>query len=109
MDQTRLPGGSGGAQEDLEQLRDAVAELQRLKISVVAGAGAATPIAVAGIVTTDTLVAVHRHVDPGAATTAAVVDHTTGATIPSDGNIQLTGASNVNAGDRLVVYWYDKA
>jgi hypothetical protein len=104
-----LPGGAGGASEDFDVLAGAVAELQRMRVTVVAGAGANTNIAVAGIVMADTLLSVLRHIDSGAATTASVVDHTAQAAITSDGNIQVTVATNINAGDRLVVTWFDKA
>lgn len=100
---TGLPGPTAGGLEAV------LGELQRLKTVVVAGANANTNIAIAGIVTSDTLQSVLRHVDPGAATTAAVVDHTAQASITSNGNIQVTVATNTNAGDRLVVTYWDKA
>lgn len=83
----------GGRMPDLSQV-------------VVAGAGANTNIAIAGIKTSDQIVSVLRFLDPGVTTTAAVVDHTAQASITSDGNLQVTVATNTNANDRLVVtYW----
>jgi hypothetical protein len=104
-----VPSTRAGSRPSQEGVAAAVSELQRLKITVVAGAGANTNIAVAGIATTDTLLAVHRHIDPAATSTAAVVDHTAQASITSAGNVQVSVATNTNAGDRLVIYWYDKA
>lgn len=97
----------------LEQLQDAVIEtvvavkeLQRLKIDVVTGAGAATPIALAAITTSDTIVAALLFKDPAASTTASVVKLT--PSIPSNGNVQFAEATNAAAGDRVVVVWFDK-
>lgn len=98
----------------LEQLQDAVIEtvlavkeLQRLRVTVIAGAGAATPIALAGIATTDTIVAALLFKDPATiASTAAVAALT--ASIPSAGNVQFVQATNAEAGDRVVVCWFDK-
>ena len=77
-----------------------------LKRAVVAGAGANTNIAVTGLKTNDLIFSVLRVVDPGATTTASVVDHTAQASIFSDGNLRVSVATNVNAGDRLVVDYY---
>lgn len=104
-----VPTTRAGSRPSQEGVAAAVSELQRLKCTVVAGANANTDITVTGITTSDTLLAVHRHVDPAASTTAAVVDHTSVASITAAGKIQCTNATNTNAGDRLVVWWYDKS
>jgi hypothetical protein len=97
----------------LEQLQDAVIEtvvavkeLQRLRVDVVTGAGAATPIALAGIVTTDTILVALLFKDPAASATASVVKLT--PSIPSAGNVQFVEATNAAAGDRVVIAWWDK-
>lgn len=84
----------------------AVQELQRLRVDVVAGADAATPIALAGIATTDTVLVALLIKDPAAATTASVVKLT--PSIPSAGNVQFVQATNAAAGDRVIVAWFDK-
>lgn len=94
-------------QDALIQAIAAVKELQRLKVDVLTGAGAATPIALAAIVTTDTILAALLIKDPGASTTASVVKLT--PSIPSAGNVQFVEATNAAAGDRVIVAWYDKA
>lgn len=85
----------------------AVQELQRLKVDVVAGAGAATPIALAAITTSDTILAALLFKDPAATTTASVTKLT--PSIPSNGNVQFAEATNAASGDRVVVAWYDKS
>lgn len=82
----------------------AIQELQRLKVTVVAGAAAVTDIAVAGILTTDTLVAVLHEDGTSGVTQSNLVSE---ASITSAGNIQL--ATTATTGDKLVVYWFDKA
>lgn len=94
-------------QTALLQVIAAVQELQRLKVDVVAGANAATPIALAGIATVDTILVALLIKDPAAATTAAVVKLT--PSIPSAGNVQFVEATNAAAGDRVIVAWYDKS
>lgn len=94
-------------QSALLQVIAAVGELQRLRVDVVAGAAAATPIALAGIAVTDTILVALLVKDPGAATTASVVKLT--PSIPSAGNVQFVEQTNVAAGDRVIVAWYDKA
>lgn len=107
---TTDPASQRGAQEAMQdaliQTKAAVLELQRLKVDVVTGAGAATPIALAGIVTTDTILVALLIKDPGASTTASVVKLT--PSIPSGGNVQFVEATNAAAGDRVIVAWYDK-
>lgn len=93
-------------QDALIQSIAAVQELQRLKVSVLTGAGAATPIALATIATTDTILGALLFKDPAATTTATVVALT--PSIPSAGNVQFVEATNAAAGDRVVVLWYDK-
>lgn len=83
-------------------LGNALGELQRLKVSVATGAGASTNIAVAGIVTTDTLISV---IEVPAATTT-LVDRTSTTTITSSGNIQCSASTS---GNQVLVYWFDKA
>lgn len=109
MSLNTVPATRAGSRTSQEGVAAAVSELQRLKTVVVAGAAADTNIAIAGIALTDTLLSVHRHIDSGATTTAAVVDHTAQASITSAGNIRVSVQTNVNAGDRLVVMYYDKA
>jgi hypothetical protein len=107
---TADPASQRPAQEAIQdaviQAVAAVQELQRLKVNVLAGAGAATPIALAGIATTDTILAALLFKDPAASTTASVVALT--ASIPSAANVQFVEATNAAAGDRVVVLWYDK-
>ena|ERR1044072_8472824 len=81
-------------------------ELQGLKINVVAGAGANTNIAVTGIVTTDTLLAVLQF-EPDDGTSSTMITNRTGTTsITSAGNIQCTVST---ASKQLLVVWYDKS
>jgi hypothetical protein len=84
----------------------AVKELQRLKVDVLTGAGAATPIALAAIATSDTILVALLFKDPAASTTASIVKLT--PSIPSAGNVQFVEATNAAAGDRIMVAWYDK-
>lgn len=93
-------------QDALIQTVAAVQELQRLKVDVLTGANAATPIALTGIATADTILAALLFKDPAASTTASVVKLT--PSIPSAGNVQFVEATNAAAGDRVVVWWYDK-
>lgn len=81
-------------------------ELQGLKVAVLAGAGAATPIALAGIGLDDTILAGLLFKDPGSAAAPAVVKLT--PSIPSAGNVQFVEATNASANDRVVVLWFDK-
>lgn len=90
-----------------DSLAQALGEVQRIKFNILTGAGAATPIALGGIVTADTIVVAFVVKDPGAATTASLVPLT--PTIPSNGNVQFAEATNVAAGDRVLVVWFDKA
>ena len=94
-------------QDGLIQTIAAVQELQRLRVDVVTGAGAATPIALAAITTVDSILVALLIKDPAAATTASVVKLT--PSIPSNGNVQFVEATNAAAGDRVIVAWYDKA
>lgn len=86
---------------------DILRELQGLKFAVVTGATAATNIAVSGITTADTLVAVIGIDGDNATLSLTVVPYTTEASITSNGNIQLS-LSNTST-YRLVVIWFDKA
>ena len=85
-----------------------IGELQGLTVSTAAGVGANTNIAVSGIATEDTLIAVLVFKDPAAATQAAIVNETATSSITSAGNIQSTNATNVAANDRLVIIWFNK-
>lgn len=67
--------------------------------SLVAGAAAATDIAIVGIKTTDELIKVVEH----DATSALPTDRLSEASITSDGNIQLSTTST--ATDTLDVMW----
>lgn len=87
------------------EIAAAIRELQGLRFTLVAGAAAATNIAVAGIAVADTLVSVLRFdVDT---TLRDITDVTSEAAIRSAGNIQLT--TTVTTGDKLLVIWIDKA
>ena len=72
-----------------------------IKSAVVAGAGADTDIAIAGILTTDTIVAVLELVGGGVDVTDAN-DRTSTTSITSDGNIQCSVATT---GDKLWVLY----
>lgn len=89
---------SGLALDEATDLITAITELQGLKVDVVAGAGAATPIALAGILTTDTILAVLMFA-------AGVPTKRVDFSIPSNGNIQIAGATTGNV---LVVLWWNK-
>lgn len=89
-----------------EEMRSAIYELQRLKFTVVAGAGAATNIAVAGIATEDTLVAVIRLDRDATAANINMSNLIAEASITSAGNIQ--NSTTVTTGDALMVVWFDK-
>ena len=78
-----------------EGLRSAVKELQGLKQVVVAGAGANTNIAIAGIKTTDVLIGVVE-----VPANAALVDRKAATSITGAGNIQCTAST---AGNQLLV------
>jgi hypothetical protein len=110
LDDTDIPSQLPVEEEEQSALLQAIAavqELQRLKVDVVAGAAAATPIALAGITTQDTVLAALLIKDPGAASAASVVKLT--PSLPSNGNVQFVEATNAAAGDRVIVAWYDKA
>ena len=84
--------GDGSAAKMIE-------ELQSLTVEVLAGAGADTDIAVAGIKTTDTILSCIEYV-------AGVPTDRTGATsITSAGNIQVSVATT---GNQLVLMYYVK-
>jgi hypothetical protein len=84
----------------------AIQELQRLKFSVVAGSTAVANIAVTGILTEDTIVAVLRLDRDATAANINLADVTSEASITSNGNIQLTTTNTT--GDTLVVVWFNK-
>ncbi len=97
--------GQGLAHINNQTLRAILVELQGLKFTVVAGAGADTNIAIAGIKTVDTLLFVLA-LDPDNGTPAdQVVDQTANTSITSDGNIQCT---NDTTGYDVVVVYRDK-
>ncbi len=75
-----------------------------LQVSVVAGDTATTNIPVTGILLTDEIIAVARHIGAGTDVTD-VTDITSEASITSDGNIQLD-TTNTSA-DKLQVFWVD--
>lgn len=98
-----------------ESIRDAVKELQSLKVAVVAGAAADTNIALAGADTNDLIVSVLRFTtgdvvtESGAPDTTAtavldVTDLTAEAAITSAGQMQL--ADTDTTGDKLVVIYF---
>jgi hypothetical protein len=98
----RAGGGSGLHGDSVVQLARALAELQGLKVSVAAGAGANTNIAVAGIATEDTVAAVVQQ----DTTTMAIEAHAGVVTVFSAGNIRSTVST---VGKTLVVVWYNKS
>lgn len=74
--------------------------------AVVAGANANTNIAVAGLKTTDKIVSVTEYAGPGeAAGQPAATDRTAQASIPSNGNLRVSVATNTSADRRLHVQW----
>lgn len=87
-------------------LKAALGEMQRLKSAVVDGAADAVDIAVSGIATTDTLVAVTRF-EISTGNVVDVSDVTGEAAITSAGNIQLDTTDTT--GDRLQVLYFDAA
>lgn len=96
-----------------DDLVAAIKELQRLSFSVVAGNTATTNIAVTGIATEDTIVAVLRAdvaADTGTSATGNKVQAlsavTSEASITSAGNIQLSTTDTT--GDTLIVVWFNK-
>ncbi len=89
-------GGNGFQGTGTGSAAKMIKELQGLTIEAVAGAGADTDIAVTGIDTTDTLVAVINVTDG---------DNPAGISVTSTGNIQST---ETTAGDTLTVYWFQK-
>lgn len=82
-------------------------ELQGLKMEVLVGAGAGANIAVPAITAVDTILGAVLIKDPGAAATAAVTKLTPNA--PTAGNVSFVEATNAAAGDRILMFWYDKA
>lgn len=93
-----------------QYLGEVLRELQGIKTAVVAGAAANTDIAVAGIATEDTIIAVTEHAAPEeAAGIAAAFDRTAQTTIPSNGNIRVSVATNTNAQRRLHVLYFDRS
>lgn len=94
------------------ELAQALKELQGLSFSVIAGGGAAADLAVAGLGADDTIVAGLLVKDPSVATQASVVKLTPSALtnpgIPSAGNARFVEATNVTAGDRVIVVWLNK-
>lgn len=75
-----------------------------LKITLAAGAGANTNIAISGIATEDTLLSVMELT--AAAAIESCADVTSIASITSAGNIQLTSSSSSN---QLIVIWLDNS
>jgi hypothetical protein len=106
---------AGLAEGESEALKAVLDELQSilggLHVDVVAGAASGVNIAVAGIDTTDQLVAVLQFdlaVDTGSGATGNKVQNVTkpAATIFNTGNIRLTSVDAT--GDVLVVVWVAK-
>lgn len=100
--------GNLDALSDGSYLDQLIGELQGLTVSTAAGVAANTNIAVSGIATEDTLIAVLVFKNPAATTTAAIVNETATSSITSAGNIQSTNATNADANDRLVIIWFNK-
>lgn len=86
-------------------LYNVLRELQGLSFTVVNGANADTNIAVSGIVTTDTLLAVLEFTISGG-NLNGINNKTSTSSITSAGNIQCTDST---ATSRLIVVWYNKA
>lgn len=107
IDLSGLPEGTE------ELLLKALHELQSLKIAIVAGAGVATNITIAGLKTTDTILSVIRFdvaADTGTSATgnkvAGVSDLTAEASIPTATHLQL--GTTDTTGDTLLVHYYSK-
>lgn len=98
MEVLTVAGQSGLALDEASDLIAAITELQGLRVDVVAGAGANTNIPITGILTTDTLLAVLMFA-------AGVPTKRSDASITSNGNIQVVGATTGNV---LVVFWFNK-
>lgn len=100
-----------GAEPSGRYLIQLLRELQGLKFAVVAGSLANTNQAVAGIGVEDTIVGAVEVADPGAALgTAVLVDRTGVASIPVDGSVAFSVATNGSgAGARVLVAWMDKS
>lgn len=92
------PASQKGSQESVKA---AVKELQRLKQVVVAGAAAATNIAIAGIAVADVIVGCIEF-KPA---TPAILQRT--ATVTSAGNIQIAGVDTTSS--QLLVTYFDVA
>lgn len=86
--------------ERTSNVNHAIAELQALQTATVAGAAAATNIAISGITTQDTIESVVEFA------AGVPTDRTAEASITSDGNIQLSTTDTT--GDVLLVRWYQK-
>lgn len=95
-----LPAGAGAG-----GLLGLLTELQGLTFTSVAGAGTATNIAVSGIATEDTLLAV-IHFQTTTYTPSTILNLVAEATITSAGNIQLSSTNTT--GGRLLVIWLNK-
>lgn len=80
-----------------EHTQHALRQLQRLQITLVAGAAAVTNIAIAGITLDAEIVSVLHN------TAGVIVDLTTEAAVTSAGNIQLSTTDTT--GDQLIVFW----
>lgn len=92
--------GQGGANS--VEVAAAVRELQRMRISLVDGAGAATKINLAAIRQEDTILAVEEHTISGGNVTG-IVDQTANATISSTKASGTLTVASVNDGDVCVV------
>jgi hypothetical protein len=77
----------------------------RLRVSVAAGAGANTNIAISGITTSDVLVSVLEIQPPTASSGNTIkADQTANTVIPSAGNIRI---SQDTSGNQVLVLWWD--
>lgn len=76
-----------------------------LKVTVVAGAAADTNIAIAGLATSDTLLAVLEVFPPYSAAQFTLYNRLLETKITSAGNIQLNDTDST--GNQLLVIWYD--
>lgn len=97
-----IPAGAGQGGANSAEVANAVRELQRIRISLVDGAGAATKINLAAIRAEDTILAVEEHTISGGNVTG-IVDQTANTSIASTKASGTLTVAAVNDGDTCVV------
>jgi hypothetical protein len=103
LDRTNNPEIVGSSSNNVGAI---LKEIRGLKVAVVTGTTADTNIAISGIATEDTLLAVLGINGTGEEVLAdTLVDLSATTSITSAGNIQCTDST---ASWRLLVFWYDK-